>query len=191
MAWSPSLSRRHRGGVSVIVSDTFTRADSAVTLGSAETGQSWSALAGTWGISSNQAKLVTDAGGNQNAAVVDSGRADNFTVSAKVAVTGTVRLVWRCSDVNNGFMLLVLSPNVVMYRQQAGTYNQIGTVAQAVANNDVLSVQVRGNTHAALLNGATIIAPVTDAFNNTATKHGIGETSNTGDRLDNFLVTVP
>lgn len=181
---------RRRRFAGYIVFDSFTRADSAVSLGTAETGHAWTALAGTWGISSNQARLVTDSAANNNAAVVDSGRADNFTVSMRVATTGTVRLVWRCTDVANGFMLLVLSPNVIMYRLQAGVYNQIATVAQAVANNDVLAVRVVGNTHAALLNGAQIIAPTTDAFNNTATKHGIGESSSINTRMDEFTVAA-
>lgn len=48
----------------VIGSDTFTRSDSASTLGTAETGGAWTAQAGTWGITGGKAYAASNTDGN-------------------------------------------------------------------------------------------------------------------------------
>lgn len=63
-----------RSRIGEIVRDRFNRADSAVALGSAETGQAWTANTGTWGISSNRAYSASDAEGDL--ATLDSGLVD-------------------------------------------------------------------------------------------------------------------
>lgn len=47
-----------RAGASSIT-DSFNRANSTTTLGNTDTGQAWTVLAGTWGISSNQAYCLS------------------------------------------------------------------------------------------------------------------------------------
>ncbi len=48
----------------VLVSDNFNRSNSTNNIGSAQTGQAWTSLNGTWGISSNQAYASTNGDGN-------------------------------------------------------------------------------------------------------------------------------
>src|SRR5436853_7315699 len=78
--------RRSGGGVQTIVSDTFTRADNAASLGVADTGQAWTSLGGTWGISGNQAYCPTAA--LNPLAVVDSGKADCSVQATLTVVAG-------------------------------------------------------------------------------------------------------
>jgi hypothetical protein len=103
--------------VNTIVSDTYTRADSALTLGNAETGQAYTAVAGTWGVSSGKAYSASDT--NVDVAVIESGLAD-CTVS--VVMNGDVntgannfsipQLLLRYADANN-FLILNGVDNVV------------------------------------------------------------------------------
>jgi hypothetical protein len=170
------------------VVDSFNRADSVTSLGNADSGQAWQALIGTWGISSNQAYLQTDTVPNEAIAVVDSGKSD-CTVTAKMAVAvDGWRLTWRAADGANHFMLLRFGGSINVYRKQAGTFNQIGSAVVVPANGDVLSVVLSGTSHVVKLNGATIVS-VTDAFQATATKHGIGNSAVNGARFDDFSVT--
>lgn len=53
--------RRAASGPTVVVSDSFTRANSAVSMGTADTGQTWLANDGTWGITSNRAYCTNPA----------------------------------------------------------------------------------------------------------------------------------
>lgn len=74
------------------VYDTFTRADSSTAMGTAPTGQTWSSVIGTWGISSNRAYPVTASG--TGTAAINSGLNPSTTalqVSARIYGLGTSR----------------------------------------------------------------------------------------------------
>lgn len=170
------------------VTDSFNRANSAVALGNADTGQTWSALGGTWGISANQAYFVTGGTTNSLYAVVDSGLADT-TVQVTIAVTDVTeepRVVFRAVDVNN---LWIVSTSGVVYKRVAGSYTSAATFTHTFVNGDIVSVVLLGNSITAKVNGTTV-ATVTDSFNATATKHGIGQLLlNTNvTRFDDFSV---
>jgi hypothetical protein len=70
-------------GEQFVVRDRFGRADSALTLGSAETGQAWTAQQGTWGISSNQAYVAALGAGLPQVATIDSGLTE-YTLRCKL-----------------------------------------------------------------------------------------------------------
>lgn len=80
------LASARRSSVGVVVSDSFNRADSASSLGTADTGQVWSSAVGTWGISSNRAYAVGTPS-NTWAASVNAGANPSTTtimVSARI-----------------------------------------------------------------------------------------------------------
>lgn len=191
------LSARRIGvGVS-LASDTFTRADSAVSLGSTESPVlAWSALVGTWGISTNRAYNVA---ATNNAVAVVTTAASDVTVSATMAVlsaANTAGVAVRCSDGSNFIWVVgytAASSNVLIVKRVAGADTVIATLTSpsALANGDVLSAVCSGNTITARINGVTV-GSATDAFNNTAVKHGL--TCGAGDatiRWDNFSITTP
>lgn len=74
--------------VEVLAFDSFDRANSAVSLGSPDKGAAWSALSGTWGISSNRAYMPAANSSNQRAAVIDVG-AEDFEIECEVFLSST------------------------------------------------------------------------------------------------------
>jgi hypothetical protein len=172
------------------VSDVFTRT-SATTLGNADTGQAWTVLGGTWGTNGNEAYVVTNAADSENAAVIDSAHSDcsvevTFPVIQKGG-TGS-RLIFRATDTSNYWMIQAESGSYHLWYKSGG-YNDRGTFGATPANNDTLKVVLSGNSITIFVNG-TQQKTLTDAFNNTATKHGFGIYGpGSSYTFDNFKVT--
>lgn len=166
-----------------LVSDTFNRADSTTSLGTADTGQAWTPLATTvWGIIGNTAYETGNAA--QALAVVETGVSD-CTVSVTMPVMGDTGLCFRASDNDNNF---VTNPTA-LYREQSDTgYTLLGSYPQINAG-DRLAVVLSGSTITVKVNGAAVLT-VTDTFNQTATKHGLRSHNSTAARFDDFEVTV-
>lgn len=184
---------RRGASVLTVVSDTFTRADSAATLGSAETGQAWTANAGTWGISSNKGYVAT-AGGANDIATVNAGVADcsvQVTITAG-AITGQ-GVILRLTDVNNYVYCFASdSTHLVIGTDVASSFNTLANQAYSWSSGDTLKVVLSGQSVSAYVNGA-LITSTTTSVNQSATKHGLLSTAAAAatSRWDNFLVTVP
>lgn len=173
----------------VVVYDSFNRDDSELTLGDADTGQTWEALVGTWGISSNQAYAAAFSSSFAKAAI-DAGISD-CRVSVKIAVEDSnyPRLAFRISDTINEF---VFANNADGYlslskRIAGGTTQLAENQSYSVAAGTVLSVVLNGTNIKAYFDGV-LAFDITESFNQTATKHGIQVYSNTLPRFDNFAV---
>lgn len=184
-----------RSGSGIIVSDTFTRADSAASLGTSDSGHAWTAHRGTWGIQTNRGYLATSSGSNDCASVNAS--VANATVSCVVVAIGAGgssdwRLVANVTDADNYFVLVAgVGSNYTLYRVQAGGFTSIGTVAVVPAANDIASIQRQGSTITARVNG-TSSGAITDTFNQSATRFGLASGGSvSAARYDSFLVTVP
>lgn len=92
----------------ILVSDTYDRANSAVTMGSPETGSAWTAHLGTFGIQTNLAYLVSGTATSYNMATIDTGTADavvEVTVST-MAASGFTGLLLRSSGAGTGLAVL-------------------------------------------------------------------------------------
>jgi hypothetical protein len=99
--------------------DTFDRADSAVSLGSASTGQRWKAVTGTWGIADGAA-TVTTPGAFVSLATIAVGATDGrYQVTAEVMAPG-FGLAFRCRSLENCWRVEAV-PNL-------GTWNVIKTI---------------------------------------------------------------
>lgn len=167
-----------------VASDSFNRADSAASLGNADTGQAWIVRSGTWGISSNAARLVVNSV-SADAALIDSG-ISNVRVKVTFSIFSVVqRLEFRSTDVDNRFIVTV-STNYVLYRVQAGALTTLGTYNSAPANGDIVEVVANGSSIIVNINGVQRIS-VTDSFNQTATKHGLSA-NNASCRYDDFSI---
>lgn len=164
--------------------DTFDRANSTSSLGTpSDGGSAWTALSGTWGISSNQA--YTSAAISDSLAVLDSGSADT-TVGVTVATNSSnPGLIWRASDVNN---LFLWTRSGIVYRKQSGSYTSLGT-RSTFTSGDVIEVDLSGSTFTGWKNGVSWGADITSTFNQTATLHGLRSDNNTGNRFDDFGIT--
>lgn len=114
-SWGSSKISTNRYHHTTNVNDTFNRANSATAVGTADTGGTWTTQRGTWGITGNQAYLVTAAASGVNDVTI-GGSADGF---AQVTIDGTpvdgMGLAFRYTDTNN---------HMVMARSNAfGTWN--------------------------------------------------------------------
>jgi hypothetical protein len=156
-------------------SDNFNRADSS-TLGTpSDSGSDWvSALGGgaSFGIAGNQAKETFD--GGVAADYLECGSADGEVQVTLTVFGDQMGVCGRLTDGANFFWVRVYSgAGLDLYRREASANNNIGSYGYTPANGDVIKLVMSGNSLSVYLNGTLRIGPVTDAFNNTATKHGM------------------
>jgi hypothetical protein len=172
-------------GNKTVVFDSFSRDDSITSLGNAETGQTWDA-SGTWGISSGKACYISGVG--DTITVVDSGLSDAVvSVKLAVVVNGT-RLVFRAESVSSCYLLSysLNQHKLQLFKREAGWVNLGEYVADPV-NGDMLKAVLNGGSIKCYLND-TLAIEVTDDFNKTSTKHGLGIATSTDARWDDFKV---
>jgi hypothetical protein len=123
----------------LLLSDTFTRADSAVSLGTAESGQAYTVHAGTFGISGNRAYSASDA--NNDRASADAGFSDgNFSVAVRGQIAGatiyrTPCLLFRGNDATNFLMLMLLAGTVYLHKCDAGVFTVLASPAQTTLDD--------------------------------------------------------
>lgn len=134
-----------------LATDGFTRADSVVTLGSLETGQPWTALTGTWGISSNEAYMVSTT--LDGVATFNVLATQSIDITAHIHTTATVNrtdrgIVFRCIDTNNFLLVQLLDTAtddrlVRIVKRVGGTYTMLNqTVPGAWTPNDQFDLRV-------------------------------------------------
>ncbi|KRE47556.1 hypothetical protein ASG92_09950 [Arthrobacter sp. Soil736] len=167
--------------ITTYASDSFTRADSS-TIGNTPTGgYAWTSLAvktytaPTWSILGNALKAAFTSGTTEGLMYVDDTHADG-PIEVKLASAGDTGLAFRIADGNNFWMLWTGSPALGNpYKPMkfvAGAYVTVTTTSKNAALNDVLEVTLVRSTVTAFVNGVQV-ATTTDAFNSTATKHGV------------------
>jgi Fibronectin type III domain len=168
------------------VYDNFDRADSAVSLGTATTGQTWSTLAGAFGISSNRAYCVAASGG-MDAAVINAGVANCLVAgSFGVSVTANIGLTWRVSDGLWADATEYFNNGSVVYRRDGPSYTNLGNIG-ALSPGDVLSVALSGNIHDVRVNGVSKLL-LNLAVNNAATRHGLSAEGVSTSMFETFWV---
>jgi hypothetical protein len=189
----------YAAGLTTMVSDAFTRANDSSHLGSADTGQAWTAQLGTWGISGNTAYCSDGySAGNGGSATVDPGagvREVQVEISVKPPNSDYQGVVLRYSDSNNYWFAFVYTgatgghdPFVYAGKCVAGAFSYsivsagslVGVatpyVLRLAANEyDVLEVSVND----------VVYGLTTDSFNNTAQLVGLLESGN-ANSFDNF-----
>lgn len=182
------------GGGGSVVTDTFTRADSAVSLGSTEGGTAgvlvWQVDQGTWGVQSNRAYNISTAANDR--IYIASGVSD-CTVTEVVGVAGGFGgILFRRTDASNYWRVYWDATTIYLDKVVAGVASNV-SAAQVVANGDIVSVVLSGVNIVVKLNGVTIAALTrSDAFSQTGTGHGLYLGAGSAvPRWDSFTVTVP
>jgi hypothetical protein len=179
-----------------LVYDDFLRANSASSLGSALTGEAWTAHTGTWGVIANLAYCSTRVG--DSVASVD---AENASMDVRCVVTtgaagSSPCVVVRVTD-DQSYLVVILavgSAGITLWQRVAGAYtNLVAAVGPTIAEFTAYKVRVR-------CSGTTIETYVDDVLVNTrtgvtaqqtATRAGIRINDDiSGARWDNFVVTV-
>lgn len=176
--------------LTTIVSDTFDRADSSSSMGTADTGQVWVALQHTWGIDTNRA--YDTSASSDGTCYVESSNAD-CTIQVTLTTFGSkAGFTFRVQDLNNHYIIRMQSGtnDVVCFRRQGGTYNAQGNNSiTAPANNDVIKMVLRGSLGLFYQNGVLKLAFSNSTFS-TETKHGLHTLSDGTSRFDDFTVKI-
>lgn len=160
-------------------SDSFNRADSAVSLGALDGGQLsgavWTSLVGTIGISSNKAYAAVLVG-DEAVSIFDSGMSDaEFAALTTATASGDCGLIFRQVDVDNYLITIIPAANSVkLYERVAGSFTELGTASPTAALNAEHTVKVvaRGSSIQVFVNGVRVINVTTTRFQ-TATGCGL------------------
>lgn len=156
------------------LNDTFTRADSAVAPGVADSGHTYTTLGvDSWGIQTNQLYRVAAGGGGYTKLVANGLTSGDGTLSVKMFVSGAGSgLSFRATDDANLFITEYAGGSLVLYRRQTGAYTSIGSAVLTFISGETLAAVLNGSSIIIRRNGVDVIT-VTDAFNATATLHGV------------------
>jgi hypothetical protein len=190
-----AIYREEWGGVAdeqkkkrVIVSDSFNRADSVTSLGSADTGQVWG-VAGTgtsvFGILLGQAYEVS----GTDYAFVWIAETDQIAIQLEVPVfSGNCNLHFRGKDANNFWIFAIdnVGDPINLTKMVDGTLTFVTSTTGSVSNGAILRVELRGCNIIALLNG-TRVFNVTDCDIHGGNLYGFLDNKG-GGRFDSFLI---
>jgi hypothetical protein len=172
---------------SYLVEDTFTRANSASSLGVADSGQTWTAHAGTWGITSDKGYLATQSG--DSVATVDAGAAD-IDMSCTITMQGAPGLVFRATDNNNYLLFMYNGGEMQVWQRVAGSYTKLSGVTQGVTPGVayVYRVVTLGTSITTYLDGV-LKNSVTSSQFQTATRIGLRMNDSGAARWDDLTVS--
>lgn len=185
--------------------DTYTRT-SSISLGTADSGQAWAALKGTWGTDGTRAKL-TAAGGGQEFAAIDAGASEvNLQASLTLHQGSGPQLLdaglnTKIADVNNHLYVAAgaSTSKVTIYKKVAGSFTQLAQGSKTFGSAGtvyVMSIVNSPATIAILINDLlvvryTLTSGEQAAFNGN-TKHGINANSGSegvgGTLFDDFWI---
>jgi hypothetical protein len=188
-------------GVPILV-DTFTRADSASSIGSLETPVTpWIVAIGTWGISSNKgycASAVNTGAVTGNRIYADCGVVDyTYEVDCYVGSAGTtLDVLFRYVDANNYWAaeIDVVAMRIKLYKRIAGSTTIISSPGIAFTFVPTTTYRIKiitsGNSISVYVDNV-LKTSTSDAALGTSTKVGLSVYSGTGlsnnaDRFDNL-----
>lgn len=167
------------------VLDTFTRAANSATLVRTDSHHLWTPLSGTWGVVANTGYLSANGADSRSLTTVDS--TANATVSMTVNTPLGARLALRFTTKDNGFYVEAEAASFTLKKVTAGSLSTIGTYSLTPKSGDEVKAVLAGATISVFVNGS-IAFSVSQAFNQTAIKHGIAGINSTAARWTKFVI---
>jgi hypothetical protein len=142
-----------------ILAGTFTDDDSSTSLGAITTGQTWSALSGSWGISNHQAFLST-AGGSHSLAATQGSTDGSITFTEPVSAAG-LGVALHIQDADN-YLRLVANPasnNWQLIKRVNGSDTVLGSSAANTCciASDTMRVDYSSDTLSVYRNNSQIL----------------------------------
>lgn len=172
-------------------SDTFNRTDAASLGTPSDGGSAWIDYAGShFSVESNRAKMQSG-GTNQILNSLECSEADG-DVQVTIAVMPTAdgaAVMFRCTDVSNFYEFDIRPSGVCrLYKIESGGYSILSQVSYSGSSGDVLKVNLSGSAINCYIN-AVLKVTQSNAFNQTATKHGIWTWQESTARWDDWSFT--
>lgn len=175
------------GGIVLGITDSFNRPNNALSLGDTDTGETWQYFGGGFlGIDNNEA--YSPPGDQQRFFPYVVTPWSDCIISVVLVTLANSGICFRAVDNGNLFIAMREAAAFQVYRKQADGFNLIAIGGTPVAG-DKLSVAISGNSITILQNDVPILGPITDAFQQTAVRHGLCENAGEG-RFDNFSVVA-
>lgn len=168
------------------VVDSFNRANAA-SLGTADSGQTWSNFGGAgFSITTNQATVSAASAGTGT--VIDSAASDSTVqVTMPSAATVSGGIVFRWVDASNFNVVQMVSAQLWLRKYVAGVLSEIAQSANLTfANNDIIAVVTSGASLTVKQNGVVRVT-ASDATNSTGTRGGLLALA--GGIYDDFSIT--
>lgn len=168
-----------------VYDDSFTRANSTTSIGG-----SWTTRAGTWGITSNKAYVVS-AGATASIVTIDAGNTRHRASALCSGATASGQnhgLVVRYADANN-YVYMITAPDFAqwnLYKVVAGVTTFVGNMGVAVGTTGVVAaLYAAGTTFTMTIDGLyTVSYTITDGALQTGTSAGLWQdASDTGTSL--------
>ena len=177
----------------VKVFDGFNRANNALALDNADTGQGWQAILGSWGVFEGNAytSIKTIAG----RAILDAGIADCFIqCTFPVVIIDEIYedytrqgLICRSTDNENEITIRFNNTKLYLDKRVMGILTTIAEASVTIVDGVNISVLLKGENIKIYSNSILVIDYNLD-FNVNATKHGLYSNHSTAPRFDNFKV---
>jgi hypothetical protein len=148
--------------LSDIFRDMFNRTNNSSTMGSAETGQTWNPLVGTFGIQDGRAYCVSDTSANITTAEV--GRS-NYSLECVTQGQITdlnnqrfLNILFRANDASNYLMTRITGGNLHLYKSVSGTLTMLkeATITNENGVDYRFTVRCEGNDIRISVNGVQI-----------------------------------
>jgi hypothetical protein len=165
--------------MAILVQDSFNRANNATSLGVADTGQTWIQAGVNLGINTNQ---VASSASGEAYGVIDVGVSDGSVQAKHTTHHGWNKVIFRYVDTNN--FLFVENGKIV--KKASGAFTTILNSGLTFSNGSVVKVTFEG-VNLKIYRDGVEIGSVTESFNSTSTKHGIGLGATSG-RIDDLLI---
>lgn len=159
-------------GVSVggdYLRDLFNRPDNASSLQKANTGQSWNAWIGTWGIQGGKAYCVTDV--SMNLVAVEIGKSDyvlECITQGQITDLNNQRflnVIFRSNDATNYLMTRITGGNLHLFKCVGGTLSMVkeSSVANENGRDYRFTVRCQGNDITIYVDGEQKLQHTLDA----------------------------
>lgn len=169
-------------------SDSFIRPDSATSIDPpSDGGTNWNVLSGTWGV-------INDTGycpvAPPSADAVLQSLSSDVVLQVTIDVVGTgYGLTARASNASNYLLAAWSGGNYLLFRQVAGSFTNIGTVAGTPQAGDVWQFVLSGTSVTLQVNGTPVLT-ATESANLTNTQHGLHSAGDTAVRFGRFYATA-
>lgn len=177
--------RQSRSTRKVLLSDSFTRPNSATVLGAA----TWLTEVGTWGVVDNAAYSATAADGDQVTANVG---ANDYAVMVKTAHAGDLAwgIPFRYTNSTNYLLLTVETSGMVRFLTRiGGTFASFTSNLATFVGNDEVVIHAEGNHLMAFVNGMPILSFSQGTFL-TGPRVGVRQSTSALARFDKFIVSA-